>query len=184
MHTPVSVLRLARLVPLAALAQLVLGGRHQRAGRTDGNAVAAIDARRSRCTSPARTSAVKRRQSSIRSRDFAVSRARSRRSPCSIGLFGMPTVINSSTAYGVRAVAVQVDVAAAAVGRRSAARSSSPRSPHTGRPPARHGPWSSRARTHPHCKLCSADGRAGAPPPPLDAGRARRAAVVQAGSSL
>ncbi len=41
-------LRLARLVPLAALAQVVLGGRHQRAGRTDGDAVTAIDAGRVR----------------------------------------------------------------------------------------------------------------------------------------
>ena len=39
-------LRLARLVPLRRLAQLVLGGEHQRAGRADRDAVAAVHARR------------------------------------------------------------------------------------------------------------------------------------------
>src|SRR5687768_14307339 len=40
--------RLARLVPVPALAQLVLAHRHQRARRADGDAVAAVDACRVR----------------------------------------------------------------------------------------------------------------------------------------
>ena len=39
-------LRLLRFVPLASRAQLVLGGEHQRAGRADADAVAAVDAGR------------------------------------------------------------------------------------------------------------------------------------------
>src|SRR5438552_10699658 len=38
-------LRLARLVPVASLPQLVLAREHERTGRTDGDAVAAVDAR-------------------------------------------------------------------------------------------------------------------------------------------
>ncbi len=41
-------LRLARLIPFACLAQIVLAAKHQRAGRTYANAVAAVHAGRIR----------------------------------------------------------------------------------------------------------------------------------------